>query len=254
MRWRFLPVARIVAVAALVLPSLQRIHAQESAATLFQRYRSVESTIEKATREVDAHHFEKAHRLLEPVLKLVPDHAAGHFLLARMAYEGLDFAAALDHVETSERSLKNLDLSYAKLLAITKAKDEVEARDVQKSVDQLKDTGADSVQDIFATKQHHLDFLKTKELFSHEVSFAVPSDCSFLHGNCLYRLGRASEAAAHYQLAIRSNPAHAKAWNNLINLYREAKDFAQARAALAKAEAAGVVIQPKLKQSILEAN
>jgi tetratricopeptide (TPR) repeat protein len=254
MNRRCLPVACKVAVAALVLLSIQRVHAQEADTAIFHRYRAVEPTIEIATKAVEAHHFDEAKKLLEPVLKLVPNHAEGHFLLARMAYEGRDFAVALDHIETSEGSLKNLDQCYAKILADTKAKDEVEARDVQTSVEVLKGTGTDSSGDIFATKQHHLDYLKTKELFSREVSFVVPSDCSFLHGNCLYRVGRASEAATQYQLAIRSNPVHAKAWNNLINLYWEAKDFAEARTALAKAEAAGVVIQPKLKQSVLEAN
>ncbi|HET6330276.1 MAG TPA: tetratricopeptide repeat protein [Holophagaceae bacterium] len=250
---RFLA-ARNVAGAALVLLSLQQVHTQEAGATIFQRYHAAEPAIGKATKEVEARHFDEAKMLLEPVLKQVPDHTGAHFLLAMMAYERSDFAVALDNIETSERSLKDLDQRYNRLLVDMKAKDEAEARDIQTSMDKLKAMDADGMTDVISTEQFHLDNLETKkgEFSKNVVSFAVPSVYSFLHGNCLYRLGRTSEAATQYQLAIHSNPANAKAWNNLINLYREAKDFDQARKALAEAETAGLVIQPKLKQSVLE--
>ena len=248
------PAARNVATTALVLLSLQQVHAQEAGATIFQRYQAVESAIDKAAKEVQAHQFDEAKKLLDPVLKQVPDHAGAHFLLATMAYGSRDFAGALDHIETSERSLKDLDQRYTKLLVDMKTKDEAEARDVETSMDSIVSGGFDGATDILSADQARLGYLKAKngEFSKHAVSFAVPSVYSFLHGNCLYRLGRTSEAAAQYQLAVRSDPANAKAWNNLINLYRETKDFDRARKTLAEAEAAAVVIQPKLKQSVLE--
>jgi tetratricopeptide (TPR) repeat protein len=261
MNRRFRPGAGAIAAAALALLALPQLHAQEAGAALFQRYEAVAPTIARAAEEVEARHFEDAKRLLEPVLKQVPDHARAHFLLATMAYESRDFAGALDHIETSERSLKDLGRRYNQLVADMKAKDEAEARDVQASVDQLNasiatsnEAEAGGASDLFANKQAHLDYLKTKKMFNGEASFAVPSVYSFLHGNCLYRLGRASGAAAQYRLAIGSDPANAKAWNNLVNLYREGKDFDQARKTLAQAEAAGVAIQPGLKRSVLGGN
>ncbi|HET8901279.1 MAG TPA: tetratricopeptide repeat protein [Holophagaceae bacterium] len=248
-----LPVVR-AAAAAVVLLSFPQAHAQEAGATIFQRYHAVEPAVDKATKEVEAHRFDEAKKLLEPVLKQVPGHAGAHFLLATMAYESRDFAGALSHIETSERSLKDLDQRYNKLLMDMKTADEAEARDIQTSMDSVISGGFDGATDVLSVDQARLDYLKAKngEFSKRVVSFAVPSVYSFLHGNCLYRLGRASEAAAQYQLAVRSDPANAKAWNNLINLYREAQDFDQARKTLAQAEAAGAVIQPKLKQSVLE--
>src|SRR5690242_15656573 len=114
LRSRF-PVVR-AGVAALVLLPLPQVRAQEAGATIFQRYQAVEPAIDKATKEVEAHHFDEARKLLGPVLDQVPGHAGAHFLLATMAYESRDFAGALNHIETSERSLKDLDQRYSKLL------------------------------------------------------------------------------------------------------------------------------------------
>ena len=249
------PFGRKIAVTALVLTSLQQVHAQEVADAIFRRYAAVASALEKANKEVEAHHFEEAKRLLEPVLAKVPDHVGAHFLLARMAYESHDPAGALSHIETSEGSLKDLGLRYAKLMEDMRARDEADARDIKQSLQNLKDAGYDSIDDILAAGQQRVDQLEDKKrgLFLQEASFAVPSVYSLLHGNCLYQLGRKPEAAAQYQLAVRSDPANGKAWNNLVAVCWETKNFEQARATLAKAEAAGAVIQPKLKQSVLEA-
>ena len=246
---------RSLAVAALALAPFHSLQAQGAGETLFHRYRVLEPSVKKAGRAVEAHQFDEAKRLLEPVLKDVPDHAEAHFLLATMAYASRDFAGALAHIETSERSLKDLSQRYAQVLAKMKNDDEEDARVTQDSLDHLVDAGYDSIGDILDDKRQHLKDIESKSggVLNRDVSFAVPSVYSFLHGNCLYRLGRPSEAAIQYTLAVQSDPANAKAWNNLVNLYWEGKDFSQARAVLAKAEAAGVVIQPRLKQSVLEA-
>ena len=248
--------ARALAVAGLATLAFQPLRAQEQKAdfSVFRRYQAAEPTLTEAAKQVQAHRFDDAQRILAPVLKETPDHAGAHFLLAMMAYEDRDFTSALAHIETSERSLKDLRQLYGKFMVTMKANDDAEARATQDSLDSIVNADFDGMTDVMTAKRSHLKALEQKKggLFSRETPFAVPSVYSFLHGNCLYRLGRAPEAAAQYQQAIQSDPSNAKAWNNLVNLYREAKDFDQARATLAKAEAAGVAIQPNLKQSVLE--
>ena len=92
----------------------------------------MESAIDKAAKEVQAHQFDEAKKLLDPVLKQVPDHAGAHFLLATMAYGSRDFAGALDHIETSERSLKDLDQRYTKLLPQPEEDDPAERHEDQR--------------------------------------------------------------------------------------------------------------------------
>lgn len=261
MNGHFHPAARAIGAVAFTLLSARQGRAQEADAAIFRRYQAVAPVVEEAGKDVEAHRFDQAKKALAPVLSLVPGHATAHFLLAWMAYEDRDFAGALDNIETSERSLKDLSLCYAKVKEDEAANDATEARDIQASIDQLKSAitssgegEATGASDILGAKQQHLGYLESKKTFNDGASFEVPAAYCFLHGNCLYRLGRFPEAAAQYESAVRSNPGYTKAWNNLINLYRETKDFASARTALAQAEAAGVVIQPKLKQSVLGAN
>lgn len=248
-------VGRIATISVLVLVSIQQAKAQEVADAIFQRYGALAPIVEKANKEVEAHHFEEAKRLLEPVLKKVPDHVGAHFLLARMAYESRDFAGSLEHIETSEGSLKNLGQRYSKLMNDMRAKDDADAQDIKQSLQNISDAGYDSINDIVVDAQQHLGKLEDEKrgLFRQEASFTVPSVYSLLHGNCLYQLGRKPEAAAQYQLAVKADPSSRKAWNNLVDVYWETKDFEQARATLTKAEAAGAVIQPQLKQRVVEA-
>lgn len=260
MKVHIYPAARAIGVAVFGFFSVQQVHAQGADATIFRRYQTVAPIVEEASNDVQAHRFDEAKKALEPVLKLVPNHATAHFLLAWMAYANHDFSDALTHIETSEHSLMDLSLCYAKIKSDEAAKDEKEAREIQNSIDQLKsainsseEAEATGASDLLGAKAQHLENLESKKTFHDGASFEVPASYSFLHGNCLYRLGRPEEAAAQYRLAIRTNPSYAKAWNNLISLYWGAKDFTSARATLAKAEAAGVVVQPKLKQSVLEA-
>lgn len=246
---------RLVAAAVVVMPGLPRLQAQEIGQTLFHRYSVVAPTVTKAGKEVDAQRFDQARLLLEPVLKEIPGHVGAHFLLARMAYESRDFASALRHIEISERSLKDLQQRYAKLMEDKRAKDESDATNTKQSLQNLRDAGYDSIDDILVAGEQHLSQLEDEKrgLFRQDASFAVPSVYSLLHGNCLFRLGRIPEAEAQYALATHADPTSAKAWNNLIAVRMEMKLFGQAREALTQAEAAGVTIQPKLKQSVLEA-
>lgn len=225
--------------------------------SLFLRYNALNGTVERASREVAARHFAEARRLLASCLAKVPDHFEAHYHLARMDYEARDFAGALGHLERSERSLADLDRKYRDEMAALAAQAEAEEVAMQSSLDNLYARGVDPAGCMAATfqaKQSDLRFLEAKKghLYDRENPFSVPADYHFLHGNCLYRLGRREEALAQYRLAVQQDTAHANAWNNLISLQWEAKAHAQARVDLDRATAAHVAIRPELKKAVLE--
>ncbi|HEY3399333.1 MAG TPA: tetratricopeptide repeat protein [Geothrix sp.] len=226
--------------------------------TLFRRYIALDGAVQRAGREVAARRFEEAQRLLEPCLTQVPDHFEAHYLLARMAYEARDFTGALVHVERSERSLADLDHRYREEMAALKAEAEAEEVATRASLDYLYARGADPGSCsaiLFQVKRNALEFLEAKKghLNDRENPFGVPADYRFLHGNCLYRLGRRAEALGQYRLAVEQDRAHANAWNNLISLQWEAKAYAQAHADLVRAETLRISIRPDLKKAVLEA-
>ncbi|HJW72251.1 MAG TPA: tetratricopeptide repeat protein [Geothrix sp.] len=226
--------------------------------SIFQRYRALDHRLDEATRAVDARQFPEARRVLEACLKEIPDHYEAHFLLARMAYEGRDFAKALAHVEQAEHSLADLDRRYRKEMAELVAQDAAEEQSTQDSLNELGSRGVDPTACsaiLHLVKGSHLAYLEMKKghLFERQNPFDIPADYEFLRGNCLYRLGRRDEALGPYRQAVKQDPTHANAWTNLIALLLEIRDVPQARAELALAEAAHVTLRPDLRKAVLEA-
>ena len=224
--------------------------------SIFQRYQSLDGALHQASLEVDGRNFGRARQLLEPCLRQIPDHFEAHFLLARIAYEGRDYDGTLAHLGIAGQSLAKLDRLYREEIAALKALADAEQQAMQSSLDNLYARGVDPngcQASLFLTKRQALAFLEAKKghLYDRENPFAVPADYRFLQGNALLRLGRREEARVQYRAATAADPAHANAWNNLIALSVEARDLAQARTDLGRAEAAGITVRPALRRVVL---
>jgi tetratricopeptide (TPR) repeat protein len=250
---------RVLSASSLLAAALAAAAEPPGDTSIFLRYSALNGVVERASREVAARRFGEARRLLEPCLAQVPDHFEAHYHLARMDYEAGDFAGALAHMARAEASLADLDRRYKDEMAALKAAAEAEEMATRASLDHLHAMGVDPsgcTGNLLIIKQNALNDLEAKKghLHDRENPFAVPADYHFLHGNCLYRLGRREEALARFRLAVAQDRAHANAWNNLISLQWEAKAYAGARADLARAEAARVPVRPGLKQAVLKAD
>jgi tetratricopeptide (TPR) repeat protein len=81
----------------------------------------------------------------------------------------------------------------------------------------------------------------------------IPADYFYLHGNIFFKIKRYKEAHEQYQEAIKINPKHGNAYNNLANLYYIAKQYQKALDCLNLAEAHGAKINPEFKKAILKA-
>jgi len=243
---------------SLVLGGAWAAPAQEADAAIFQRYRSLDSAIYQADRAVGEGRFEEARKLLQPCLKKQPDHFEAHFLLARMAYEARDFEGVLAHLEVAERSLAVLNRRYRDLTDYLKARIEVEEQTARSNLDAVSSRVTDPtscVAPYLAALEREVEAVQARKgpLHDYENPYGVPASHRFLRGNALYRLGRRDEARAQFRQAVATEPGHANAWNNLLALHLEAKDPAQARADLQRAEAARIAIRPDLRLAILAA-
>jgi tetratricopeptide (TPR) repeat protein len=109
----------------------------------------------------------------------------------------------------------------------------------------------------------HFSFLKNLEISStqddieaaglQEKKLKLYADYLYLHGNILFKNEQYEKAHRQYLEAIRQNPLHARAYNNLINLHYLLKNYTLALDYLDQAEAAGVTINTPLKIEILKA-
>jgi tetratricopeptide (TPR) repeat protein len=81
----------------------------------------------------------------------------------------------------------------------------------------------------------------------------MPADYFYFHGNILFKLKRYEEANNQYQEAIKINPQHGDAYNNLASLWYLDKQYQKALDYLEQAEANGAKINPEFKKTILKA-
>lgn len=247
----------IFPITALVFVAGTAAFTQSPEAGLSRRYRALEPTLNRASKAVGEGRFEEAQNLLKPCLKEIPDHFEVHYLLARMAYETRDFANALAHMETAERSLLELDRRMRERKAQMEKESSARAQEAKDNLSTVMSRTPDptgfSATTISSLKNdiHALEANKGP-LTNDSPSCNIPADYRFLKGNALLRLGRREEARAQYRLAVDTEPSHSNAWNNLIALLLGAGNPAEARAALAKAEAAHATIQPGLKAAVLK--
>lgn len=243
---------------SLVLGGAWAAPAQDADGAIFQRYRSLDSAIQRANRAVGAGRFEEAHHLLQPCLQKQSDHFEAHFLLARMAYEARDFEGVLAHLEVADRSLALLNRRYRDLIDYLKARIEVEEQAARSTLDAVSSRVTDPtscVAPYLAALEREVEAVQARKgpLHDHENPYGIPASHRFLRGNALYRLGRREEARAQFRQAVATDPGHVHAWNNLLAVHLEAKDTAHARADLQRAEAAHIAIRPELRRAILAA-
>lgn len=233
------------------------LHGQSKDFTIFTKYKAMAPTMDKVDRLVADRQFVQARALIKFCLATIPDHFEAHYYLALMAYETKDYTTALDCIERSMASLAELDRLYQAGVAEVEASN---ARNlsVLESDLQQSDMGAGSngcrdgeIQSIKAAIS--MEKRKSGPLSRSADPFAAPREYPFLHGNCLFRLGRHAEAQIQYRAALQMDPTYGRAWNNLINLLWVDRDYDQAIAYLHKAEAAKVQIDPRLRMAVLTA-
>jgi tetratricopeptide (TPR) repeat protein len=80
---------------------------------------------------------------------------------------------------------------------------------------------------------------------------AVPAYVSLALGSALFRAGRMAEAEQAYVATVAADPKVGEAHNNLAVVYLETGRYAEAEKAVKAAEAAGLRVQPALKEEIV---
>jgi Tfp pilus assembly protein PilF len=230
---------------------------QTDDATILNKYKVLESRIEKARIFFLAENYAKCEKEAAGCLEALPDHHEAHFFMAQVLYKRGEFNKALEQMLSAESG-------FVRLQDIV---DRVQQKKFEKQLDkkvdlaeQLEDWGAalqqttcmkGVYQGIVLDKQGKLDAeSKYSESDLAKAQARLPAEYAYFHGNCLFRLKKSAEAEDEYKVAIQIDPRHANAYNNLINLLYLQKRLAEARTLISQAEANNVAIVPGLKNAV----
>jgi hydroxyacylglutathione hydrolase len=200
--------------------------------------------------------FDKAESAFGSCLEKFPRHAYAHYYLANIRFVREDFAAAL---ASMEQAVAHFDEMTALCKRLEERK--TEQRDaIRLALDEMADSTR-SCRDSRSIEmaQDQLDV----EQFGSEKAAALREEAytrmkahySYFLGNVLFRLQRIPEAFRRYEEAVRLDPRHAGAVNNLIAICFVAREYATAQAFLEQAETAGLdeALNLELKERLYKA-
>ncbi len=206
--------------------------------------------------------YDRAEAELKSCLEILPDHADALFYTAQIHYRRGDLVRALAGIEKAERSHDAL-AGADSLIESQRHKFLLnERKNMEQEIAFMEETFYDP---SCKTDYEMLKLPESIEALRREIQAInaelnepprtgprpLPADYSYVHGNILFKLSRARDAADQYLKAIESDSRHAGAYNNLINILYLTKDYGNAMAFIRQAEASGVDINQKLKQAVI---
>jgi hydroxyacylglutathione hydrolase len=200
--------------------------------------------------------FEKAGSAFESCLKKFPEHAYAHYYLANIHFIRKDFASALGQME-----LALAQFDAMKELGARADERKIKQRDsIRGTLEEMADSSP-SCRDSRSIEmvQQLLDveeFNAEKAAVHREEMFArMKAHYVYFLGNVLFQLQRFPDAFRRYEEAIRLDPRHADAYNNLIAICYLVREYATAKAFLDKAEEQGLdeSLNLELKEKLFKA-
>ncbi len=213
----------------------------------FQKFKLAKRMFEKGKVYFLKGKYKKAEKSLEECLDGFPRYSQADYLLSQIFYEEGDFSKALEHIEKAKANYGFM----ADLLVATQ----------QKYLDDLrirKQALQSNLADL--TNQGNIDEVKRSiREIDARLNEPIPvtpkksADYCYFHGNIFMKLKKYNNAHAQYVEALKINPKHGKASNNLASLYYMIKKYQKALDYLTQAEANGAKINQEFKKAILNA-
>jgi len=208
--------------------------------------------------------LEKSEKKLRECLEIMPEHANGAYLMAQIQLKREEFSKALESITTAKKNFANI----AKFQTFTHQQylDQlrVQQRDLEGQRERLQDSlsklpaNANSSSERNRYEQAIQSIGQAIQTISSRLgspippTFEIPADYFYIHGNILFKMGMLIDATAQYQEAIRLDPRHGNAYNNLAAVSFSRGKYQEAMDCLVRAEGAGVKINPAFKKAVVE--
>jgi tetratricopeptide (TPR) repeat protein len=193
-------------------------------------------------------------------LEAMPEHADASYLLAQIHLKRRELSRALDAITTAEKNyaanarFQNFShQDYLDRLRQQREGLETQRTQIERKIQAM--AGSSNPEKGRLEQEIQLFVQSIREIDRRlnspvAATIEIPADFFYIHGNILFQSGSPVGAAAQYREAIRLDPRHGNAYNNLalasfsLGKYREALDY------LLQAEAAGVKVNPDFKKAI----
>jgi tetratricopeptide (TPR) repeat protein len=203
--------------------------------------------------------LDKAEKKLLEALAIMPEHADAAYMIAQIQLKRKDLPQALASIIAAEKNYSaNAQFhtfTYQQYLdRLRQQRQELQAQRTQ-VMDAMSRQPANSTNrssDSLATQSLDQAIKQIDSRLTTPIpqTSEIPADYFYIHGNVFFQMRRPLDAAAQYREAIRLDPAHGNAFNNLALVLFSQGNNKEALDCLARAEAAGVKVNPDFKKAV----
>lgn len=229
---------------------------QESIDETLKRLSSANNSYAKGMEEYKMGRYEKSEAAFEACLTKFPEHAYAQYYLANIFFVRKDFASSLGHME---KALAQFDAMKA-LSARAEDRKTKQHDAIKLALDEMADSATscrDSRSIEMVQQQLDVEEFNDEKAAAHREGMFVRMKAQYFYflGNILFQLQRVPEAFRRYEEAVRLDPRHADAYNNLIAICFLVREYATAKAFLDKAEEQGLdeSLNLELKEQLFKA-
>jgi len=225
---------------------------------LYEKYKMAVQYFEEGKELYNKNKFDKAEDKFEECLKVFPQHAQANFYLAHINYMNDKLEEALSYIEEAKKNFLFMNqiyaLGYEDYISQLRAERDILQNRIQQYQElEQRTTQQQEKQKISAQisqLQNELGTITNRLAEPLPEEKKVPADYYYLHGNIYFKQKKYQESLEQYIETLNQDSKHERAYNNIINLYFMAKHYQKALELVEQAEAAGVTINPKLKEAV----
>ncbi|MCP5109118.1 MAG: tetratricopeptide repeat protein [bacterium] len=188
----------------------------------------------------------KAMNGFQQCLESYPKYSQADYFLSQIYYNQGDYIKAQEHIDKAKANYSTM----ANLLIASQQKYMETLRERRRELQDLLGDVSPRESEPIKKSISEIDSRLNEPI---PVMAEGSAEYFYFHGNILMKLKKFNNAHAQYIQALKLNPKHGSASNNLANLYYMVKKYEKALEYLNQAEANGVKINPKFKAAILKA-
>jgi tetratricopeptide (TPR) repeat protein len=254
--------ARLIAwivIVLLVVPGLNAAagNNRDVNAKKLKHFKTAWKLFDVGKRQFVTEKYKKAERTFEKCLRAFPDFAIAGYYLAQIHYKKGDYQRALKNIEASKNSFERLAEFIEASKHLYNENLEDQRRGLETYLNELYDyvlvrncLAYRVLPQATAAMATEKGEMLAKSMAPKTALKGIPAGYFYAHGNILFKLKRYAGARDQYLAAIKIDPRHRKAYNNLINLYYSARKYQKARYYLEQAGARGVDVNSRLKDAV----
>ncbi len=257
----FFLIVAVLAPAFLAGPIFSQQDSGMGDGRLVERFKRANPLVLDGSTQFNKGNLDKAEKKFLEALEFLPEHAEAAFNLAQIELKRKNFPKALEWIVMAKKNypiiakfqVLNLQRNQGSLRQQLQQLEEQRVR-VQGELASLpSDTPQEEKSALEKTLQstvQTIQQIETRLTTTVASSDDVPADYFFIHGNVFFQQGSFEDATAQYREAIRLEPLHGNAYNNLALVSYSRGKYDEALVCLRSAEAAGVRVNPEFRSAV----